>query len=135
MSYGRLLLPALLLCAFTAFAQNQPPRGGDSNSKGQPTPDFRTPPASTPDEPWRIMPKSDKDHGFVMTTPEMGSKGIVVLPDGPLAADMTCLAIRSYVVKRDSKDSDSVHPAGYTTCVPAARFRLKTADAHASLTR
>lgn len=134
MPNGRLLLPALLLCGFTAFAQNQPLRSGDSNNKMQPAPELRTPAASTPEEPWRIIPKADKDHGFVMTTPEMGS-GIVVSPDGPLAADVTCLAIRSYLVKRDSKDSDSVHPAGYTTCVPAARFRLKTADAHVSLTR
>lgn len=135
MSYGRLLLPVLLLCTFTAFAQDQPLRGGDSSRKVQPNPEFRTPPASTANEPWRIIPKSDNDHGFVMTMPEMGSQGIVVTPDGPLAADVTCLAIRSYMVKRDSKDSDSVHPAGYTTCVPAARFHLKTAEAHASLTR
>ena len=44
--------------------------------------------------------------------------------------DSYCLKIRSYVVARDSKNSDSVHPAGYTTCVPATRFRLKTTVEH-----
>ena len=44
--------------------------------------------------------------------------------------DSYCLNIRSYVVARDSKNSDSVHLTGYTTCVPASRFRLRTADIH-----
>jgi len=47
-----------------------------------------------------------------------------------LVGDSYCLKIRSYVVARDSKNSDSVHPAGYTTCVPANRFRLKTTVEH-----
>jgi hypothetical protein len=44
---------------------------------------------------------------------------------GP-GADRTCLYIRDYVVVRDSPHSDSVHRDGYTTCVPAARFRVYT---------
>jgi len=40
----------------------------------------------------------------------------------------TCYAIRSYVVARDSKDSDSTHPAGYSTCQPSNRYRVKRAD-------
>ncbi len=36
-----------------------------------------------------------------------------------------CFKIRSYVVARDSKDSDSVHPVGYSTCRPASRYRLR----------
>lgn len=134
MLYGRLLLAAVILCTLTAFAQDHSPTFADSPQKTQPTLNFRTPATSTPDEPWRIIPKSDKDKSFTLTTPEMGG-ALGVSPAGPLATDVTCLAIRSYRVKRDSKDSDSVHPAGYTTCVPAARFRLKTADVHASLTR
>jgi hypothetical protein len=47
-----------------------------------------------------------------------------------VAGDSYCLKIRSYVVARDSKHSDSVHPAGYTTCVPASRFRLRTTEEH-----
>lgn len=135
MHYGRLLLPAFLLCTFTVFAQDHPLPAGDPNNKVQLAPDSRMPPASSSDEPWRIIPKSDEDKGFALTTPEMGGKARAVSPDTPLAGGITCLAIRSYVVKRDSKDSDSVHLAGYTTCVPAARFRLKTAEAHLSMTR
>jgi hypothetical protein len=45
-------------------------------------------------------------------------------------ADATCYAIRSYLVVRDSPDSDSTHRDGSTTCVPAARFRVHTALDH-----
>lgn len=40
--------------------------------------------------------------------------------------DTTCYVISSYVVARDSKNSDAVHPVSYTTCVPASRYRLRT---------
>ena len=43
-------------------------------------------------------------------------------------ADTTCYAIRSYVVARDSKDSDSTHPVSYTTCQPSSRYGLKTTE-------
>jgi hypothetical protein len=39
-----------------------------------------------------------------------------------------CLKMRSYVVARDSKDSDSVHLVKYSTCQPASRYQVKTAD-------
>ena len=129
MPFGRLLLAAIFLCSLPAFTQDDPLTNGKSTGNVQKTPNFRTAPAATASEPWRIIPKSDRDKGFVLNTPEMDRNGIAVSPDGPLAADTLCYAIRSYVVKRDSKDSDSVHPAGYSTCVPAARYRLKTADA------
>jgi|HubBroStandDraft_2_1064218.scaffolds.fasta_scaffold427591_1 hypothetical protein len=38
----------------------------------------------------------------------------------------TCYAIRSYMVACDSKDSDSTHPAGYSTCQPVGRYGVKT---------
>ena len=44
------------------------------------------------------------------------------------ANDPTCYTIRSYVVARDSKDSDSTHPAGYSTCLPSDRYHVKTAE-------
>jgi hypothetical protein len=43
-----------------------------------------------------------------------------------LDSDVTCYTIRTYVVARDSKDSDSTHPAGYSTCQPSAQYQLKT---------
>jgi hypothetical protein len=61
-----------------------------------------------------------------------------LLPNGQLAsidvpsngsdADTTCLSMRTYVVARDSKDSDSTHPAGYSTCQPTDRYRLKSTE-------
>jgi len=42
--------------------------------------------------------------------------------------DSTCYAIRSYVVARDSKDSDSTHPTGYSTCRPSDRYHVKSAE-------
>ena len=131
---GHLLLATVALCCLPALSQDSPLISENPGAKALQAPEFRTAPAAKPDEPWRIIPKSDKDRTFLIT-PEMDLKGVT--PDGPLATDFTCLSIRSYVVKRDSKNSDSVHPAGYSTCVPAKRFSLKTADARetVSLTR
>jgi hypothetical protein len=39
----------------------------------------------------------------------------------------TCYAMRTYRVVRDDPHSDSTRPAGYSTCQPATRFRLKSA--------
>jgi hypothetical protein len=129
------LLASIVLCSLPVLAQDSPLINENANSKALQAPEFRTPVAATPNEPWRIIPKAGKDKSFLIT-PEMDSDGILASADGP-AADFSCLSIRSYVVKRDSKNSDSVHPAGYSTCVPARRFRLKTADARdtVSLTR
>ncbi len=43
-------------------------------------------------------------------------------------ADVNCLRIRSYVVARDSRDSDATHPVSYSTCQPAERYGLKTTE-------
>ena len=39
--------------------------------------------------------------------------------------DSFCAFMRTYRVKRESRDSDVTRPAGYTTCVPASRFAVK----------
>ena len=127
---SRLLLVPLCLCSLAAVTQDRSLITGNAGSNVQELPDFRTPPAVTPSEPWRILPKPDsgKDKRMIVITPEMGPEGIIVSPDGTLTAGTTCYAIRSYVVARDNKDSDSVHPVGYSTCIPTTRFHLKTAD-------
>ena len=131
MSYTRLLLVALWFCSLPAFSQDHSLIAENAGSNVQRIPDLRTPPAATPSEPWRILPKpdSDRNQGFLIT-PDPGPEGMIVSPDGPLAVGTTCYNIRSYVVSRDSKDSDSVHPVGYSTCIPANRYRLKTANDH-----
>jgi len=121
MSFRQVLVAGLFLSSLPAFTQDRPQ-----------TPDVRTPPTATPSEPWKIIPKANKDRGFVFFTPDIGPDGLVVSPGRPLEADTTCYAIRAYVVARDSKDSDSTHPVRYSTCLPANRYRLKTADAKAS---
>lgn len=50
-----------------------------------------------------------------------------VLPPDLLAGGEVCLKIRSYLMARDRKNSDSTHLVGYSTCQPASRYRLKTA--------
>ena len=41
--------------------------------------------------------------------------------------DSYCAYMRTYRVKRQAKGSDVVRPAGYTKCVPSARFTMKSA--------
>lgn len=46
------------------------------------------------------------------------------------ASDVLCYKIASYLMVRDDPNSDSTHIVGYTTCVPAARFRVYTTVEH-----
>ena len=39
----------------------------------------------------------------------------------------SCVYMRTYRMKREARGSDVTHPAGYTTCVPVARFTMKRA--------
>ena len=131
----RLLLIALCLCPL-AVAQDHSLISGKAGSNVQQLPDFRSPTAASPSEPWRILPKpdSDKDKHVILITPEKGPEDEALLLQAEALAAMTqaagttCYAIRSYAVARDSKDSDSVHPVGYSTCIPVTRFRLKPGD-------
>ena len=146
MSCGRIFLVALCLCTPIALAQDdslitvpdfRPPAATPSepwrilpkpDNNVQQVPGLRIPPAVAPSEPWRILPRPDWDKGRVVITPKIGPEGIIVSSDGSLAAGTTCYAIRSYVVAPDAKDTESVHPDGYSTCIPANNFRLKTPD-------
>ena len=117
---GRLLL-AVCLCSMPALAQDhQNKLNGPDTIPTTQIPDFRPTPSAT--EPWRIIPKTPGDQSMKFL---IAPNDEAVLTPGAMPTDQFCLAIRSYVVARDSKDSDSVHPAGYTTCVPASRFQLK----------
>jgi hypothetical protein len=42
--------------------------------------------------------------------------------------DVTCYTVQSYRVKRQSRDSDVVEPAGYSTCLRASKYGVKKAD-------
>jgi hypothetical protein len=103
-------------------------------------------------EPWKIIPsqpmhalsgsnaldpvrvdkykvsRSKSDTRTLLLGPEADAGMVLSALDGQLDADIDCLKIRSYVVARDSKHSDSTHPVSYSTCQPASRYRLKTTD-------
>lgn len=55
-------------------------------------------------------------------------RDFMLTPDGQLAVDSTCYTMRSYVVARDNRQSDSTHFVRYSTCQPASKYRLKTAE-------
>lgn len=45
----------------------------------------------------------------------------------PDSAGTSCAYMRTYRVKRQTRGSDAVSPAGYTTCVPMQRFEMRSA--------
>ena len=129
MSLTRLLVAMLLVCSASTFAAAQ--------TASQ---------APTPAQPWQITSAEsgisadrnpvDRIHvDQFKVDPKAAPFGaeskldpIVVTPEGLTGDGTLCYTIRSYVVARDSKDSDSVHPVGYSTCQPAGRYRLKSAE-------
>jgi len=52
------------------------------------------------------------------------------IPGAQAQGDVACFSIRSYRVVRDDPHSDSTHRDGYTTCVPAERFKVYTSVEH-----
>jgi hypothetical protein len=136
MTLARLLTAALVICSLPAFAQDR------QASKLPPASALGLETAPTAGEPWRIIPNlsSDRDSRKNNTDRDQsaadagslhfkpgGQYGLVLRSDGS-EADLTCYAIRSYVVARDSKDSDSTHPAGYSTCRPSDRYQVRTTE-------
>lgn len=144
---ARLLIPIVVTCSLFATGQTQRPRqfltssqSSESNAASHaPFANF-----ATGSEPWRIVPKEPAsstdslgrmlqapgvryqgDHDSQMTVlREPGTDNIAISLEGS-ASDATCYAIRSYVVARDSKDSESTHPVRYSTCQAASRYRLR----------
>lgn len=150
MTLPRLLAVAVLFATSLAFAQD---KQANPNSLAvlQAAPLAQAVPqhkSANAVEPWRFVPDEKAGSGknpldrmqldqfqisqhkypngryFIMN----GEKIIVPDWDGQLTSDVTCYTMRSYRVARDSKNSDSTHPAGYTTCQPTSRYRLKTTE-------
>ena len=136
MTLARLLATALLSCSLCSVAQV--PLLGLIGPGEVPS----STPAATPSEPWRIIPdqplyspkqnspdsmrvdqfKADRDFNPLDPIPETN------LSSDTAQSDATCFAIRSYVMARDNKDSDSTHPVRYSTCQPASRYHVRNAD-------
>jgi len=155
MYLARLLAVAMLLCSLAAFSQDQGFQSSRSTAKLQAAPQ-NTPQQTSPSEPWRIIPKHElnpewlqdaaaeyrKSHPelFATTANTTGWKitrhffpdsqqATLQLPDHELITEGMCYNIRSYVVARDEKDSDSTHPVKSSTCQPATRYHVKNAGA------
>jgi hypothetical protein len=48
--------------------------------------------------------------------------------DSARDGELTCYTIESYRVKRQSRDSDVVEPAGHSTCQQASKYGVKSAE-------
>lgn len=156
MTFTRLLAAVLVLGSVSASAQ----KGSQSDTAVPGSPPsshhlfFWGFPgnASTPSEPWRLVPEQTSDahsqgnpldrirldrYDFNNDISRHDSNPLTksVLPNPfhfaekpQQEAETSCLSIRSYVVERDSKDSDSTHPVSYSTCQPTERYRLKSTE-------
>jgi hypothetical protein len=134
----------LLSCVLPAFAQGQQPSRFNTPDNSPDTMPASSTSTNTASEPWRIFPNTPVElssgHDRIRVDQFRLDQGAVdprartftfkVAPggDGSLEADATCYTMRSYVVARDSKDSDSTHPVSYSTCQPASRYRVKTTE-------
>lgn len=150
MSLARLFVAALVLCSVSALAQDQQSQSfrvvGDTSVF-----DLSNTRAAAASEPWRIYPippagigseqnpldqirlgqfdfSQFKDFSDIRNFKLNSGSVRIITRDAQLEDQPTCYAIRSYVVARDSKESDSTHPAGYSTCRPSARYQLKTTE-------
>jgi len=145
MTLIRLCVAALVACSTLAFAQTETDSVAvsDEVSASQPA-------TAASSEPWKFIPNEladassgkdplnrlqiDKYKVFRSNTNTRtlplgpGADASMVLSGmgGDLDGVTTCLKIRSYVMARDSKDSDSTHPVGYSTCQPASKYRVRT---------
>jgi hypothetical protein len=152
MPLTRLLLLGLLALPLPAFAQNHAPATALSADAGPAWDNGLTTAGS---EPWRIVFGSASDttaspaplssrSTFPLAGDAAKNSILEVSPQDPTASatsigpsvypapsdspDSTCYAIRSYVMARDEKNSDSTHLVRYSTCQAASRYQLRTAD-------
>jgi hypothetical protein len=147
MTLTRFFASALVVCSALAFAQTK------TDSLAVSDPAAASKPATTASsEPWKFIPnqladansgkdplnrlqidqykvfRSDTNTRTLLVSPEADAGMILSGLSGELDGVTTCLKIRSYVVARDSKDSDSTHPVSYSTCQPAKRYSLRTTE-------
>jgi hypothetical protein len=77
-------------------------------------------------------PAAEDQLGPNPSKPEAGSRAALpLLPPGyklskPFPTERVCLKMRSYIVARESPDSDSTRLVGYKTCQPSWKYELRT---------
>jgi hypothetical protein len=147
MTLTQLLAAALVASSALAFAQTKTDSLTVSDQAAA-----SKPAATASSEPWKFIPKqlADANSGkdtlnrlhidqYKVFRSDTNTRTLLVSPDadagvilsglgGDVDGVTNCLKIRSYVVARDSKDSDSTHPVSYSTCQPAKRYGLRTTD-------
>jgi hypothetical protein len=147
MTLARFLAP-LVVCSALAFAQQKP---GSLASSTQLADSSQSATVASA-EPWKFIPNqtvhaasakdsldrlqidkyklvpSKTDSRTLLVGPESDAGMILSGLDGQMDGPTTCLKIRSYVVARDSKDSDSTHPVSYSNCQPSTRYRVRTTE-------
>jgi hypothetical protein len=133
MASVRLLVAAILLCSLVAFAQD--PQWSPSS-----TPAASSQTSIQPQRPYAEYPLQDgmnllKAEVLARLARANLDKGIFLSQDGQVLGDGICYTIRSYVVARDDKNSDSVHPVSYSTCQMGSRYHLKTTQAQPGVVR
>jgi hypothetical protein len=69
------------------------------------------------------VPSAGKDDSQDMFSKNFLRRRIMTLEEN----QPVCYMLRTYRVARESPDSDSTRPAGYSTCQRASRFQFKTA--------
>lgn len=118
MTSARVAVLAILCLPLALWAQDQRPASSSSDELK----------VGSSQNPLVRLPKSQPESSpasTVFLAPFPADKMALAMSGSD---DDTCYAIRSYVVARDSKDSDSTHLVGYSTCRPAARYQVKTVD-------
>jgi hypothetical protein len=141
MTSARLLVFALLASSLFSLAQAQQevPHSGlvfEPKHFDFPLPDLSEPWQLIADQPQQSNPTQRLQDGISQYHPEGNfpvllpnenlDKGIAISPSGDGPDDHFCFKIRSYVVARDSKNSDSTHFVRSSTCQPASKYRVKT---------
>ena len=113
----RLLIVLLAFFSFgIAFAEDQPRQTEHSSATIVKPPAFTVPSSGNSPATYNF---ADSSKRLQVLDPSLLGRNL-----GP-NADATCFTMRTYMVKRDDRDSDTVHPGGYTTCQPSPRFDVK----------
>lgn len=136
MSVPRLLLLSLLIsvCVATAAAQSSP-----NNNSGSSQPAsllLRNPQTGASSFQFQLPFLADGQSvnndatmsgNTPLVTPPLDAEALDSLQNNlTLQQDeKSCFTIRAYRVVRESPDSDTTKPAGYSTCQPTTRFQLK----------
>jgi hypothetical protein len=62
-------------------------------------------------------PANERQHNF-----DLRNLGSVL---GEYDRDKVCYTMRSYIVSRENRDSDSTKLVGYSTCQPSSKYELR----------